>query len=91
MLGEQTAKLTGTQGSFEMEERQKATTVLSGTADLRNNCGALVSGAGKGISRSVKQKSDISETAFSTISLNPIVVLDGYSGAQESADHRRLS
>jgi len=73
-----------------MEERQKATTVVSGSVDLRN-CGALVSGAGNGISRSDKQKLDISETAFSTISLNPIVVLDAYPGAQESADHRRLS
>jgi len=63
---------------------------VSGIANLRN-CGALVNRAGEGISRVVQQKLDISETAFSTISFSPIVVLDGYCGAQESADRRRPS
>lgn len=75
MLEEQTAKLTGTQASFKIEEKQKATTVVSGSVNLRN-CEALVNGAGEGLSRAVKQKLDIGETAFSTIGFNPIAVLD---------------
>lgn len=61
---------------------------MSGSVNLRN-CKALVNGAGEGLSRAVKQKLDISETAFSTIDFNPIAVLDSYSHAQESADHRQ--